>query len=112
MFGPAGFWYVYFIYGIHWMLNVVTDDVDHPAAVLIRGAGQWHGPARLTRALGIDKSFNGTAAAPASGLWIEDRGVIVPRGHVRRTRRIGVDYAGLWAAKPYRFLLDPPRNGR
>ena len=59
MFGPAGFWYVYFIYGMHWMLNVVTDEVDHPAAVLIRGAGQWHGPARLTKALAIDKRLNG-----------------------------------------------------
>jgi DNA-3-methyladenine glycosylase len=106
MFGPAGHWYVYFIYGIHWMLNVVTDGVDHPAAVLVRGAEPWSGPARLTKALAIDKRLNGAEAAPQSGLWIEDRGIRVPRGRVRRTPRIGVDYAGKWADKPYRFVLE------
>ena len=107
MFGPAGYWYVYFIYGIHWMLNVVTGDVDHPAAVLIRGAGEWTGPARLTKALAIDKRLNGLPAALASGLWIEDRGVRIPRSRIQRTPRIGVDYAGDWAHKPYRFVYTP-----
>jgi DNA-3-methyladenine glycosylase len=106
MFGPAGNWYVYFIYGIHWMLNAVTDDVDHPAAVLIRGAGQWTGPAKLTKAMSIDKSFNTLPIAPGSELWIEDRGLVIPRGRIRRTPRIGVDYAGVWAAKPYRFVME------
>ncbi len=110
MFGPAGRWYVYFIYGIHWMLNVVTESEGFPAAVLLRGAGQWTGPARLTKALDIDRSFNGAAAIVSSGLWIEDRGETVARSQVRRTPRIGVDYAGPWAAKPYRFLLAPNRQ--
>ena len=108
MFGPAGCWYVYFIYGIHWMLNIVTDEVDHPAAVLIRGVGSCNGPAKLTKALSIDKSLNGLAAVKRSGLWIEDRGVQISRRCVRRTPRIGVDYAGIWATKPYRFVIDPP----
>jgi DNA-3-methyladenine glycosylase len=107
MFGPAGYWYVYFIYGIHWMLNVVTDQPEHPAAVLIRGAGTWDGPAKLTKALAIDKSLNGLAAIERSGLWVEDRGVTIPRAQVKRTPRIGVDYAGVWAEKPYRFVLSP-----
>jgi DNA-3-methyladenine glycosylase len=110
MFGPGGCWYVYFIYGIHWMLNVVTDCDDYPSAVLLRGAGPWDGPARLTKALAIDKTFNAQPAAPASALWIEDRGYRVSRGQVRRTPRIGVDYSGQWAAKPYRFVIDPPPN--
>lgn len=105
MFGPAGCWYVYFIYGIHWMLNVVTNDVDHPAAVLIRGAGEWTGPARLTKAMHIDKALNGAKASRSSGLWIEDRGIKIARGAIERTPRIGVDYAGHWANRPYRFVV-------
>jgi DNA-3-methyladenine glycosylase len=108
MFGPAGCWYVYFIYGIHWMLNVVTDNVGHPAAVLVRGAGAWDGPARLTKALAIDKSFNALRAVPGTGLWIEDRGLKVPRGRIKRTPRVGVEYAAQWAEKPYRFVISPP----
>ncbi len=106
MFGPAGHWYVYFIYGIHWMLNAVTDEPGHPAAVLIRGAGQWDGPAKLTKALSIDKHFNTLPIARKSELWIEDRGLVIPRRKIHRTPRIGVDYAGAWAAKPYRFVVE------
>ena len=107
MFGPAGVWYVYFCYGIHWMLNIVTDGEDHPSAVLLRGAGDWTGPARLTKAMSIDKTLNGQPATLASGLWIEDRGVRIAKGKIERTPRIGVDYAGEWAARPYRFLTQP-----
>lgn len=107
MFGPAGFWYVYFIYGMHWMANVVTDGAGYPSAVLIRGAGGWNGPAKLTKGLAIDKALNGRRVAPASGLWIEDRGYKPSRGRVNRTPRIGVEYSGAWAEKPYRFVLSP-----
>jgi DNA-3-methyladenine glycosylase len=105
MFGPAGHWYVYFIYGIHWMLNAVTDDEGYPAAVLVRGAGQWDGPARLTKALEIDKALNARPIAPEATLWLEDRGLKIPGNRIRRTPRIGVDYSGPWATKPYRFWL-------
>jgi DNA-3-methyladenine glycosylase len=107
MFGPAGHWYVYFIYGIHWMLNAVTDEVGHPAAVLVRGAGPWNGPARLTKALAIGKSQNTLEIAPRSKLWIEDRGLKIPPRRIERTPRIGVDYAGPWAERPYRFVVLP-----
>jgi DNA-3-methyladenine glycosylase len=106
MFGPPGVWYVYFVYGIHWMLNVVTGEEGYPSAVLLRGAGPWNGPAKLTKALHIDKQLNGQPAVPESGLWIEDRGERISAARISKTPRIGVDYAGVWAAKPYRFVVD------
>ena len=112
MFGPAGRWYVYLCYGMHWMLNVVTGAEGVPAAVLIRGAGGHVGPGRLTRALGIDRAFDGAVAGPRSGLWFEESGVAVPSRLVERTPRIGVGYAGPWAEKPLRFVVDPRRLSR
>ena len=112
MFGPAGRWYVYLCYGMHWMLNVVTGDEGVPAAVLIRGAGGHAGPGRLTKALGVDRTFDGRPAARRSGLWLEAGGVAVPRRLIERTPRIGVGYAGEWAEKPLRFVVDPERIAR
>jgi DNA-3-methyladenine glycosylase len=105
MFGPAGRWYVYLCYGMHWMLNVVTDEPGHPAAVLFRGAGEFTGPGKLTKGLEIDKRLNATDAVESTGLWIEDRGVVVRKSQIERTPRIGVDYAGEWKDKLYRFNL-------
>ena len=117
MFGPAGYFYVYLCYGVHWMLNIVTGNEGYPAAVLIRGVrgskglkgskgeDTFHGPGKITKAFGIDQSFNGKSVEPSSGLWIEDRGVEVHSNQMRKLPRIGVDYAGAWAKKPYRFLL-------
>ncbi len=108
MYGPGGTWYVYLCYGVHEMLNLVVGPKDWPAAVLIRGVEGCHGPGRVTRALGIDRQLNGTKSHPAFGLWLEDRGVKVPRRLVHATPRIGVDYAGpVWAKKPWRFYFDP-----
>lgn len=107
MFGAAGHWYVYLCYGMHWMLNVVTGAEGVPAAVLIRGVGDHVGPGRLTKALGIDRSFDGLPAARRAGLWLESGGQPVPRRLIERTPRIGVGYAGEWAEKPLRFLVDP-----
>ena len=108
MYAAGGVWYVYLCYGIHEMLNLVVGPSGWPAAILIRGVEGAIGPGRVTRALGIDRSLNRAPAAPASGLWLEDRGVRVPAGAVARTPRIGVDYAGpVWAAKRWRFTVDP-----
>ena len=106
MFGPAGCWYVYLCYGMHWMLNMVTGPPGVPAAVLIRGAGEFVGPGRLTRGLGIDRRFDGRTAGRAAGLWFEAAPVPVPRRLIERTPRIGVGYAGAWADAPLRFVVD------
>lgn len=106
MFGEAGVWYVYLVYGMHWMLNIVTGPKEYPAAVLIRGAGGFDGPGRVTKALSANKRFNAKPANRAAGLWIEDRGAIVKKSSIKRLARVGVDYAGeVWAGKKYRFRI-------
>ena len=113
LYEPGGHWYVYLCYGIHDMLNLVTGPRDWPAAILVRGVEGLAGPGRLTRALGIGRGLNGAAAARPSGLWIEDRGVRVPRPLLQVTPRIGVTYAGpVWSGKPWRFAFDPARLRR
>src|SRR5699024_7475207 len=78
---------------------------DYPAAILIRGAGDFSGPARLTKGIGIDGTYNRKDATGGCDLWLEDRGIELSDADVTRTPRIGVDYAGVeWAGKPYRFL--------
>lgn len=108
MFGESGRWYVYLIYGMYSMLNIVTGPNGHPSAVLIRGTDMVSGPGRLTRALAVTKTENANRATKETGLWIEDRGTRVPSRRIRNTPRIGVAYAGEhWAAKPWRFVYDP-----
>lgn len=106
MFGPAGYWYVYFTYGVHWMLNVVTGKQGYPAAVLIRGIEGVRGPARLTKFMKIDKNFNDKAVKRKTGLWVEDRGTKIKKSQIKKSKRIGVDYAGsIWRNKHYRFYV-------
>src|SRR3954468_3264494 len=105
MFGPAGVFYVYLIYGMHWMLNVVTGEPGYPAAVLIRGTATISGPGRITTRLKIDKSLNGKPAKKSSGLWFEDRSITVPDERIEATPRIGVEYSGEWSQVPYRFIF-------
>jgi DNA-3-methyladenine glycosylase len=109
LYAAGGVWYVYLVYGMHHMLNIVTGPEGYPAAVLIRGAGSVTGPGRLTRALAIGRRLNGAPAGPGSGLHLEDIGVRVGEGDIVATPRIGVGYAGpLWARKPWRFVLLRP----
>jgi DNA-3-methyladenine glycosylase len=122
MFGEAGRAYIYMVYGMHHCLNVVTGPAGHPAAVLLRALEPLEGrdrmargtggrippariaggPGRLTRALGIDLSLNRADLCAPGDLFIE-AGEAVPAGMVVRGPRIGVDYAGAWARKPWRF---------
>ena len=122
MFGPPGHAYIYLIYGMHWCLNLVTGRDGAPAAVLIRAvepldgielmrsrrpkarkdAQLTSGPARLCQAFAIDGSLSrADLCQPDSLIFVEDRG-LAP-GEVVAASRIGVDYAGEWAAKPFRL---------
>lgn len=106
MFGPPGHWFVYFTYGVHWMLNVVTREKGYPAAILIRGVEGVAGPGRLTKYMGIDKRFNTLPASRKSGLWIEDRGIKIPARKIKKSPRVGVNYAGsVWVKKEWRFFV-------
>jgi DNA-3-methyladenine glycosylase len=125
MFGPAGFAYVYFTYGIHWLFNVVTGQVGQPNAVLIRALQPvdgvdlmvehrgkrpltqlTNGPAKLTQALRIDKSYNGTNLCQADGvIWIEDAPT-VPQNQIAVGPRIGLGKTPEpWYSIPWRYWL-------
>lgn len=109
LFGPPGVAYVYLIYGMYHCLNVVTEREEFPSAVLIRAIdidGELvDGPGRLCRALQIDRRLNHVDLTTGESIWFEDRGGSVKRGDVGTHPRIGVDYAGEWAKKPWRFRL-------
>ncbi|HLV66955.1 MAG TPA: DNA-3-methyladenine glycosylase [Polyangiaceae bacterium] len=121
MFGPPGHAYVFFVYGMHWHFNLVVAETGVPHAVLIRAVEPLagvdlmaarrklaptrreltNGPGKLCQAFAIDRAVYG-ADLTAGPLYLADG----PGCRVARSPRIGVDYAGEWAAKPYRFY-DP-----
>ncbi len=109
LFGPAGTAYVYLIYGMYHCFNVVTEREEFPAAVLIRAVeveGELiDGPGRLCRAMHIDRTLNRIDLTRGEELWLEDRAVEVVSEAIGAYPRIGVDYAGEWAEKPWRFRL-------
>jgi len=123
MWGDAGHAYVYFTYGMHWCLNVVSDREEVPTACLIRAlepvAGieemkrlrgrereleLCSGPAKLTQALAIEGSLDGADLVEGRELYII-RGPR-SRSRIRRSPRIGVAYAKEWARKPLRFFFE------
>jgi DNA-3-methyladenine glycosylase len=109
LFGPAGVAYVYLIYGMYHCLNVVTEREGYPAAVLIRAVEDTEstslidGPGRLCRFFDVDRRLNRLDVTQGARLWLEDRNEAVE--DILAGARIGVDYAGDWAAKPLRFRL-------
>jgi len=128
MYGPGGRAYVYLCYGIHHLFNVVTNREGLADAVLIRSVRpvEGHslmlerrsrdaltpvvsnGPGKLTQALGITTGDDG-ANLLGERIWIEDRGHSVAAADIIASPRIGVDYAGNHALRPWRFYLkDTP----
>jgi DNA-3-methyladenine glycosylase len=112
LFGAPGIAYVYLIYGMYHCLNVVTEREGFPAAILIRAvelrqspAVLVDGPGRVCRSFQIDRTLNRWDLTVGERLWLEDRGERITEGDVMTAPRIGVDYAGEWAAKPWRFRL-------
>ena len=127
MWGPSGHAYVYFTYGMHWMLNIVTERNGFPAAVLLRGvkpveghevirrrrAGRpeselTDGPAKLCQAFALDGSFNGMDLChPQSALFIQ-RDVVIPEQSVTTGPRVGLNKVSEpWKSKPWRFRVIP-----
>jgi len=102
MFHIGGTIYVYLIYGMYWMLNIVTGLENDPQAVLIRGLEGYYGPGRLSRRLQINKSFYDEDVTNSSRIWIEDDGI---KTLYKSGKRIGIDYAGQWKDKMWRFFL-------
>jgi DNA-3-methyladenine glycosylase len=102
MYDRGGHLYIYLIYGMYWMMNVVAGKKNQPQAALIRGIEGFDGPGKLTRALGIDKSYNGEDLVRSDRIWITESGI---RPKIITTPRIGIDYAGEWKDKPWRFVV-------
>lgn len=107
----GGHVYIYLVYGMYWQFNISTDKEESPECVLIRALDsnlgeRASGPGKLCRYLKLDKSFYGEDLTLSKKLWIEDRGVKIQSSQIKATKRIGIDYAGVyWANRKWRFLL-------
>lgn len=111
MFGPPGYAYVYLIYGMYHCMNVTTEPVDSGTAVLIRALepiqhieDKTRGPGLLCRAMQIDRSLSGHDMQSAEFHFARPTEE-APIAIVTRPR-IGVDYAGEWAARPLRYYIE------
>lgn len=130
MYGPPGLAYVYFTYGMHWLLNCVCEDEEYPAAVLIRGIfplegldwisrkrrgvlqKNWvNGPGKICQAFSITGEQNGLSLCNRSGeLWIEDNDPVSDDDFIT-TPRIGIDRVPEpWLSKPWRFWVQRPEK--
>jgi DNA-3-methyladenine glycosylase len=104
MWETPGLVYVYFVYGMYWMFNIVTAKKGKAQAVLIRSLEGMKGPGRVGRWLLVDKSFYGEDLISSKRIWIE-KGSIPKGAKITKTSRIGVSYAKEWAKKKWRFVL-------
>lgn len=116
LYRDGGTAYVHLVYGLHWLLNFSTVGTGTPEGVLIRGIlvgiaaadrRLLSGPGRVGAYLGIDKALDGVDVTRSTRIWLEDRGIRVPAGRLRKGPRVGIDYAGpYWAARCWRFWID------
>ncbi len=101
LFEEGGILYVYLIYGMHWMLNIVTGNKNDPQAILIRAIEGYDGPGKLTKALSVNNEFNGKPLGAATGLWFD----IGQPAHYITKSRVGIAYADkYWQQRPWRFI--------
>lgn len=125
MYEGGGLSYVYLCYGIHYLFNVVTNQINIPDAVLIRSIipldgkttifsriseksmkhGILNGPGKVTKALDINISHNAESLL-GNKIWIEDAGIKINKEKIFEGPRIGIDYAGEDALLPYRFYIQ------
>ena len=107
LYADAGTIYVYLCYGMHWLMNVITGDIDDPQGVLIRACVDAEGPGKLTKKLGITGALNRGSVVDSTELWIADDGF---RCNVRTDKRVGIGYASQEDQdRPWRFILDNPK---
>jgi DNA-3-methyladenine glycosylase len=105
MYQNGGHIYVYLIYGMYWMLNIVTGTIDIPQAVLIRGIEGFSGPGRLSKHLEIDRTFYGENICNSNRIRIIDKGIKV---RIETSPRVGINYSGEpWTNMLWRYTLKP-----
>jgi DNA-3-methyladenine glycosylase len=104
MFRRGGLIYVYFVYGMYWMLNFVTGNEENASAVLIRGLDDISGPGKVGKILQLDRTFYAENVSASQRLWIENSDS--PVSYITRPR-IGIRYAGEpWTSVPWRYILQ------
>jgi DNA-3-methyladenine glycosylase len=104
MFREGGLVYVYFVYGMYWMLNFVTGESGDASAILIRGLDEIYGPGKVGKLLQLERSFYGEDLGTSRRIWLEDA---PPMIKFTAQPRIGIHYAGEpWISKPWRFRVQ------
>ncbi len=116
MYHNGGVFYVYKIYGIHYMLNIVTGKENKAQAILIRAIKEFdiankkvyyhhNGPGKVGKVLGIDNSFYGKPVFDNETFRIYEMNYYETENRIETSPRVGIDYAGIWKNKPWRFIL-------
>lgn len=105
MYGEGGYAYIYLIYGLHWLFNVVTGPKDMPQAALIRALEPpLNGPAKWTKAFGVTGAQNGLYLPESEEIWLEEGEVPAA---VAACPRVGIDYAQEpWRSMPWRLVAE------